>query len=304
MPISLRSLFKTISKMIRNKNWIAFAISLTILYSSVLQAAKKHPSHFISTIQVDGKSTEWDSLLNYYNSETKIQYGFANNQQYLFVCVKIFDADQQMQFMHSGLKIFIDEKGKRNELNYVKIPVEKPMPDFSKHDEMPHPKNFGARRTEQPINFEMPDSSQIQRLSKTDATKEKLEVVGFQNIPNGEFVLNEQRNPIKAFYDWDDFHALICEFAIPLNAFNIADFTKPIGLGFEINVMEMEEPQMPGGGMPPMGGGAPPMGGDGGGFGGGGQMPPPPNMNGQGAFIPKIKISAKTFWQKILIAKR
>ena len=47
--------------MIRNKSWIAFAVYLAILCSSALQAAKKHPSHFISNINIDGKATDCDT---------------------------------------------------------------------------------------------------------------------------------------------------------------------------------------------------------------------------------------------------
>ena len=55
-------------------------------------------------VVADGVAEEWSNPLNYFDSETKLQYTFSNDRKNLYVCLKTADQRTQVKIIKGGLK--------------------------------------------------------------------------------------------------------------------------------------------------------------------------------------------------------
>ena len=72
---------------------------------------------------LDGNIEEWPADIFTTDEATKIRYAVDNNDQILFLAIKIPENVTQKKIMQQGMKLFIDTKGKKREGRGVEFPL-------------------------------------------------------------------------------------------------------------------------------------------------------------------------------------
>jgi hypothetical protein len=206
-------------------------------------------------IMVDGNMNEWKQPLTYFDNGTNLQYSFTNNKKVLYICIAVKSEREQIKILRSGMQVYIDAQGKKNELTGVAYPLP--------HEINPRDLTTTPRATGEPE----PDMKQ--KHKEAEAGMGLPQVFGFNTANN---------NDVHAKIDWDDNNTMVYELSVPLTTvfgkpFVAQDTLHAISIGFKINSMPSPSNQTRsttgGGGMSGgrMGGGR--MGGGGGRMGGG-----------------------------------
>jgi hypothetical protein len=73
-------------------------------------------------VKVDGKATEWEIPLQYYDNDTKLNYTITNDDSNLYYCIRITDDKQEMRVMKAGMQVRIDTSGKKADGAIVEYP--------------------------------------------------------------------------------------------------------------------------------------------------------------------------------------
>jgi len=244
-----------------------------------------------TNINCNGKLDEWKTPLRF--AKNRMQYDFSNNEDTLFICVKMADELMNKKVMMNGLNLWIDTSARQKDRMCIGITSNKP-----KSKEIEIGRNPIDQKTDS-VNLNLKYISEINELN----------VKGFLSVPNGKLKLKNNYG-INFGIATDVFNNLTYEIAIPYSCFiqnklTSIDTNKIVSIGFEIDGMKSFEGKMSGGGGP-MGGGdgampPPPMGG-GPGFGGDGAMPsvPPPDMMKMYTEYADLFSTVK-FWQNITL---
>ncbi|MDP4270820.1 MAG: hypothetical protein Q8909_11935 [Bacteroidota bacterium] len=85
----------------RKNLWVA---GISFLVMSGLQAQNNRPV-WMPTVTIDGKLTEWQGQLHYYDKVSTMRYGFANDDKYLYFVFQVIESGGQMRIMRNGLNI-------------------------------------------------------------------------------------------------------------------------------------------------------------------------------------------------------
>src|ERR1700742_2449068 len=76
-----------------------------------------------ANITIDGDPKEWGDSLPYYNKDKQINYALANDQDNIYMAIRINDRSQQIRVLRAGLTISIDPHGKKKETFSITFPV-------------------------------------------------------------------------------------------------------------------------------------------------------------------------------------
>jgi len=296
-------------------------ITLSLAVSSVAWAAGNLQLQKREQVVVDGKMLEWSNPLPYYDKKTGINYNLGNDDQNLYVILKVVDNAIQRQILTSGFELWINTEGKKKKTIGISYPLKGLSAPQSGNDKRPVGAEFGNKPigagsfADNNTSISRPDQQQL-IISK------ELTLSGFI-IKNGQQPTNEC--PVHTAISLDKSGCMIYELAIPFNTFYTDQLeTKDKNVVFFIGLVvkksetsnrnpsesdrtgqESEGSGGPmGGGGGQMGGGGGSMGGGGGSMGGGGgQMggsmgggggrPSADNMNSNGE---------KQHWFKIVLA--
>lgn len=227
--------------------------SISCLSSASLYAQKTDPDADVNLwvqqpVKVDGISDEWHEPLNNYNTDTKLAFALANDQQNLYIIIESLDEVTTRKLMSAGLTLDINTAGKKKDgikINF--LGMNQPPAPHEKNDTLSHPETN---------EFEHGGVHTIQ-------------VSGFKNIPDGSLAM-PNKDGIAVAAAFNKQRDYICELAIPLNQLGLkGNETKAIAYNIKINSgAEHHRREMPvGEGSTGGGHGAP--GGKGGGMGGG-----------------------------------
>ena len=63
-------------------------------------------------VTVDGKASEWALPLSLYDSDTKLFFGFSNDDKNMYVCFQSADEINQQKIMQAGMEVTLSTKGK------------------------------------------------------------------------------------------------------------------------------------------------------------------------------------------------
>jgi hypothetical protein len=282
-------------------------VMMALLTVSGTFAQKYEANRQKSPITTDGKPTEWTTPLRFSDTKSGLQYNVTNDDENLYICVRATNESTQQQILMSGLKIFIDENGKKKYGTSVQFPVPpsregmKPGNNMQKQ-EMPSGQRPSGKQGQQKDNqkkFMNPDP--------------RITLAGFKSEFNGTFPLNDSR-AVKAAMDFDNNNILTIEYTIPLSSFFTLDWksaAKPTVLAMKIyaDAVDLQKSGNSQGGGRPEGGtpggggggsrpeGGPPGGGEGGmggppgGMDDGGMMPQGGSDNTQQGISIKYKIT-------------
>jgi hypothetical protein len=213
-------------------------------------------------LAIDGDIKEWGDSLRFYNAEKKINYSLANDQENLYMAIKINDRLQQMKVLRAGLTFTVDPKGKKKDAFSITFPLTVPgsVP-------LPAPNEDPGETTQQ-------ERDELMRERLTSLRGIKVE--GFKDI-EGDMITTSNTYGIQTAINYDENGDLVCEAAIPLKFFHVDNLSKnEWAFNFKINGIsrpgannsndeQAERPGGRGGSMGGMGGGRGGRGGRGGG---------------------------------------
>jgi len=190
------------------------------------EKGKKYPSIYRSHIIIDGKANEWADSLFYLNPDAKIRYAVVNDSNNLYLCLKVFDDNQQIKLLRGGMEVWIDPAGKKTEVCGIRYPLSTTLNPGSK---------MGERSG---------DPNGIKQLKLLFLLQAKdMELTGFKDGINGLLSNVTNRTGVQTVIKLDSTNILIYEAKIPLSDFK-SDLTKaePLSVGFIIK--GLEQPKM------------------------------------------------------------
>jgi uncharacterized membrane protein YgcG len=250
-----------------------------------------------ANITIDGDPKEWGDSLPYYNKDKQINYALANDQDNIYMAIRINDRSQQIRVLRAGLTLSIDTKGRKKETFSITFPVG----DQSISDQLQEANDLQGSN----------DVTQQDRddLAKARLTKlREIRVVGFKDI-EGEMITTSNTYGIKTAIDYDKDGNLVYEAAIPLKFFHADDLSKSEwAFNFKINGIthkgqtpnspDQDGPGKAGRGSGGMSGGGGGRGGRGGGRGG--------HMGGgNSAPVDRSELSKSVdFWEKYYLSSK
>jgi hypothetical protein len=173
-------------------------------------------------IVVDADAKKWGDSLRYYNTEKHINYSLANDQDNLYMAIRINDRLDQRKILKAGITFSVDPKGKKKEAFSITFPlnVQGATPT------LPSAKMEDGEVTQQ-------DREELMRERLT--TLRGIKVVGFKDIED-DMITTSNTYGIKTAINFDDDGNLVCEAAIPLKFFHVDDPSKnEWAFNFKIN---------------------------------------------------------------------
>ncbi len=219
-----------------------FFICLIFTYGvGLAQDDMAKSSYLNAPVVIDGSAKDWTLPLNYYDSDTKLFFSFANDSKNLYLCFQSPDEANQMKIMNAGMEIFLSIKGRH------RLSVDFPL------DQQKEPG--------QSSNENMPDDY-LNRKGRTDSFLLKdtlMELKGFK-ANNGLIAIHNNWG-VDAAINWDESNKLTYEISIPLseifgNNYSLSDISKDITLELTVNALKGRKnatSQRGGSGMPARG---------------------------------------------------
>jgi len=176
-------------------------------------------------VVADGVAKEWSNPLNYFDSDTKLQYTFSNDRKNLYVCLKTADERTQVKIIKGGLKLWIDTTGRNRSQVGIFFPTPSPEP-FEKVEK----KEGGKTETTIPLT--------ALKTSFLAAPKE-MSLAGFKAPYKGLTAIGPNM-PIRVAVNWDSLKNLVYEAVIPFSTFYKdslfgLDSTKVFGISVVVN---------------------------------------------------------------------
>ena len=224
-------------------------------------------------VTIDGKATEWQIPLEFFDAKTKLNFSISNDMTNLFICIRVTDETAEMGILRTGMQLWIDTACKKNRAVGIQFPMVQREQGTSSGRGSRQQSSQDGNSSTQPSGSgydNMPDTGKINRMHRHfNASPKQMRVTGLRNIPDGLVELPSIYN-INVSLDWDNSGAMIYEAAIPLNTiykkpFATSDSNKVLGISFNITTIPKKT------GVGGAGGHHGAAGGMGGGMGGGGR---------------------------------
>lgn len=278
------------------KKYLFVAILPMLCLLSSLQAKMVSDSARINHV-LDGIINEWNPGRFETDKETNVQYAIDHDTNNLYLAFKVTDQQLQMKMMSLGMDLYLDTKGRKREKTGISFPLKR---------------EGGAGRGGRPGAEQgeggRPDPKEMrERLA---ATMILLKIFGFDDKEDQNQLIS-QPNGINLAFDWDEANHFYIEYLIPLSFLGgqTALSGKPLGIGWKINGVEMQNAggpvvtstQLVG---VPAGSGRPAGGGGGGGGRTGGARAGGGNTGGGGAGFGSVdsRMKEQSFWTRYVMS--
>lgn len=157
-------------------------------------------------VVADGKIDEWPNPLRFYDDKSKVNYTITNDNNNLYICMKVVSPETQIKIVRGGVELKIDTLGN------TKYPI-----------------SFNYPIAGQPATFEMDKrdgEEQGAARPKREELKNRMveqaqeaELVGFKNHLNGIINLHKNQYGIAASIEFDKSGVLFYEAIIPFKTF-------------------------------------------------------------------------------------
>ena len=170
-----------------------------------------------ANIKVDGVATEWNDQFQAYNHATDIFYTVSNNDETLFLTVKVTEPNVIYKIMGGGISFIIDDLKKKSDKDGVTINFpafdKKSRPSFSlrKKGEIPPPPELADK---------VADSIKTVNNAKLLKSSKWIMVTGVKDLDTMLSVYNNEGIEAKGLFDTKK--AYTCEMAIPLKYLNLS----------------------------------------------------------------------------------
>ncbi|HTB05752.1 MAG TPA: hypothetical protein VK806_02280 [Bacteroidia bacterium] len=226
---------KTFKRMVAGICLSMLSCSPPVIYKSMWQN---------TPVTVDGKATEWQIPLQFYDAKTKLSFSISNDMTNLYICIRATDDVTEMGILHTGMQLWIDTACKKNHQIGIQFPIvqREQGTASSGHGSRQHSsEEANSAESTASAYADMPDTGKINRMHKHFLNGPKqMRIIGFNNIPDGLLEL-PSIYPINVSIGWDNSGAMIYEAAIPINTiykkpFTASDSNKILGLSFNVTV--------------------------------------------------------------------
>lgn len=204
---------------------IVSLIFFSTVLLSVFAGKESYTTHRVETpIVIDGNVQEWKMPFQFYESKTKLQYTFANDNTHLYICMRVADENAQMKILRAGMAVWVDAAGKKNQSMGIQFPL-------------------SDKRTGLPPMLQEGERPDVKRMKQEMAIHlSQMNLVGFKNVVNGYSALKNDSS-ISVAMDWDKDDIMTYEISIPLFAFYNKelipkDSTKLFSICFVVNGLE------------------------------------------------------------------
>lgn len=181
-------------------------------------------------VTVDGKATEWNEPLSFYDAGTRLFFAIANDSSTLYLCFESRDEMSQAKLMRGGMKIILSSKGKpRHEVSIAYPLTQK---EAVAEQELP---GAGGQRVHDRSSFRQHFLS----------VHNQMTVEGFATAKGSLPLMNA--TGVVAAMNWDTASNLIYEIAIPEKEFFGDDYRNPgataatLTLDVVLNALPKEE---------------------------------------------------------------
>ena len=105
------------------KVFIVLFIGVIFLNSACSPKAMYQTTWQNTPVVADGNPSEWRIPLRFYDSDTKLNYTLSNDDEKIYLCVRIVDELSQAKIMRNGLNIWFDTLAKKNKQCGILFPV-------------------------------------------------------------------------------------------------------------------------------------------------------------------------------------
>ena len=99
------------------------SISTIFFFSACSPKAMYQTSWQTKPVVADGDPSEWFIPLRFYDADTKLNYTLSNDNEKIYLCVRIVDELSQAKVIRNGLNIWFDTLAKRNKQCGILFPV-------------------------------------------------------------------------------------------------------------------------------------------------------------------------------------
>lgn len=115
------------SKLMNVLNRLTFSFLLIIPLFSVnaqkLNSIEQRVINYQPQIKVDGDLADWGDSLRYRYEKQLLQYEIANDDENVYIAMRVMDSSSQMQALHQGFNLIINKEGKKKEGMEITFPI-------------------------------------------------------------------------------------------------------------------------------------------------------------------------------------
>jgi len=178
-------------------------------YSQNINTARWWDKNFNNTV----KSLPLPDFL--YNSDNRIFYIIGNDQDSLFICLKIPDEFQQHEILHGGITLWIDLNDKKNKELGIRFPVGNVQQKHPKDEELSTDVNYRRNQLIEQLN--------------------EIELIGFKEDQDRYIIPCNNPVEIHATIDYDMNGYLFYKLVVPFNKIPDSTFNsdKLFSIGIE-----------------------------------------------------------------------
>ena len=218
-------------------------------------------------VVVDGDPSEWFIPLRFYDADTKLNYTLSNDDEKIYLCVRIVDELSQAKVIRNGLNIWFDTLAKKNKQCGILFPVPDKGADEYQTDGVSTEDGSGGHHRGGGGKHGGGGVDGVKKKFLRQANQ--MQLIGFKKgIP--DYLAPENEYGINVSINWDANNIMIYEAAIPFKTFYkpalvAKDSLRNIDFSMTIHGFPAPEKKDDGN----SGGGGSGMGGSGGGMGGG-----------------------------------
>ena len=230
---------------------VFFIIALAACGSSKHASTTKLPGTWqAQPIAVDGDSKDWPSPYPSYDAKAKVGYAMSNDKDNLYITMETGDAMTQIKMLRSGMTVWIDTGGGKNQAMAINYPLAAENADIQMDR-----KQEGDVQQNNPESMDREKRMQMRARRALDGALQ-LSLEGF-GACNGGFLVKQTNNcGIVVRLAMDEYNEMIWEASIPLKALygkdqlNKKDDGRPISVCFNIKAIKKpEKPKGDSGGM-------------------------------------------------------
>lgn len=105
------------------KEYLSVLIAVFISAQAFSQSDVTTAGWKTQPVTIDGKLTEWNLPLRFYDAETRLFFDIANDSNNIYLCFESKDEMTQTKLMHAGMKLTLSTKGKAKHEAFILFPV-------------------------------------------------------------------------------------------------------------------------------------------------------------------------------------
>ncbi|HEX7413577.1 MAG TPA: hypothetical protein VF411_05980 [Bacteroidia bacterium] len=186
--------------------FVGFGILLFV--SACTPTVSLRSAYQTKLVTADGNPQEWRIPLRFYDSDTKLNYTLTNDDEKIYLCVRIVDELSQAKVVRNGMNIWFDTLAKKNKQCGILFPV----PDKNADEYQQESNSGSSSKKKQEGNLDGIKRKFLQQANQMQLTGFKSGIPDFLAASTNEYGINVSIN-------WDVNNIMIYEAVIPFKTF-------------------------------------------------------------------------------------